>query len=317
MVGSTPKYIISEDVIVALFKLKKTHNKNITLEAPPKSSEGRRVLRVLTDRWIVVFSFVIILVLLILAIFAPLIAPYNPIKQNLDEVLQQPSIHHLLGTDEIGRDVLSRIIYGTRISIMVGVIVTGIASVIGVSAGMIAGYFGGWTYNIIMRIIDAVMAIPMLILALAIGSALGGGLKNVMISVGIAMVPGYCRIMCAQVISLKENDYIMAERSIGAHDLRIMLKHILPNTFAPILVLISLNMGTAILAEAGLSFLGIGVSPPQPAWGSMVSTGYTYLTSNPILSIAPGLAIMWTVVAFNVVGDGLRDALDPKLRGTI
>jgi ABC-type dipeptide/oligopeptide/nickel transport system permease subunit len=286
-------------------------------EAPPKVNEAKRIFKVMFSRWIVVFSTVIILALIVLAIFAPLIAPYNPIKVDLQVALQQPSGDYLLGTDWLGRDVLSRIIYGTRVSLMVGIITVGIGSVIGMSLGLIAGYFGRLTNNIIMRIIDAMISLPPLVLALAIAAALGGGLRNVMISIGIAMVPMYCRLMCAEVLSIKASDYITAAKSIGSKDIRIMLSHILPNSFPPLLVLITLNMGQAILAEAGLSFLGIGISPPEPAWGAMVSEGYKYLFNNPILSFAPGIAIVLVVLSFNIVGDGLRDSLDPRLRGII
>jgi peptide/nickel transport system permease protein len=286
-------------------------------KAPPKVSEARRIFKVMFSRWLVVFGAVIILALIIGAIFAPLIAPYDPIQQDLSIALQQPSSEHLLGTDWLGRDVLSRIIYGTRISIMVGLIAVGIACIIGMSLGLVAGYFGRLTNNIIMRIIDAMMSLPPLVLALAISAALGGGLRNVMISLGIAMVPIYCRLMCGQVLTVKTNDYITAANVIGTNDFKMMLRHILPNSFPPLLVLITLNFGQAILAEAGLSFLGIGISPPTAAWGSMVSEGYKYLFNNPILSFAPGIAIVLVVLSFNMVGDGLRDALDPRLRGII
>lgn len=286
-------------------------------KAPPKVSEARRIIKVMFSRWLVVFGSVIILALIVAAIFAPLIAPYDPIQQDLSIALQQPSSEHLLGTDWLGRDVLSRIIYGTRISIMVGLIAVGIACIIGMSLGLVAGYFGRLTNNIIMRIIDAMMSLPPLVLALAISAALGGGLRNVMISLGIAMVPIYCRLMCGQVLTVKTNDYITAANVIGTNDFKMMLRHILPNSFPPLLVLITLNFGQAILAEAGLSFLGIGISPPTAAWGSMVSEGYKYLFNNPILSFAPGIAIVLVVLSFNMVGDGLRDALDPRLRGII
>jgi peptide/nickel transport system permease protein len=295
----------------------KDNNPGEMTERPPQVSEARRIIRVMLSRWIVVFGTVIILALILTAVFAPLIAPYNPNKLNLLAVLQQPSNQHLLGTDEVGRDVLSRIIYGTRISLMVGILAIGIASIIGMSIGIIAGYFGRWTNTAIMRITDAMMSLPPMVLALAIASALGGGLKNVIISLGIAMVPGYCRLMCGQVLSIKQDDYITGARSIGAGDVRIMLRHILPNAFPPLLVLMTLTIGSAILAEAGLSFLGIGVEPETATWGSMVSDGYKYLFNNPLLSFAPGIAITLVVLSFNMVGDGLRDALDPRLRGTL
>ena len=183
--------------------------------------------------------------------------------------------------------------------------------------GLIAGYFGGWVYNVLMRVVDAMMCFPMILMALVIAALLGGGLKNVMIALGIALLPGYARLMCAQVLSVKENDYILAEHAAGAGNLRIMLQHVFPNCLPPLIVLVTMQLGAAILAEAGLSFLGVGIEPPAAAWGSMVNDGRQYLITNPILSFAPGIAIMLTVFSFNMVGDGLRDALDPRLRGTI
>jgi peptide/nickel transport system permease protein len=295
----------------------KMNDLSSTIEAPPKVNELRRIVRVMTGRWIVVIGLVLVLIFIILAIFAPLIAPYDPDKTNLRAILQQPSSEHLLGTDAVGRDLLSRVIYGTRVSIVIGIIAVMIAGVIGMALGLIAGFFGGWINQIIMRIIDAWMSIPPLIFALVIATALGPGLMNVIISLGIALVPGYCRMMCGEVLSVKENDYILASHSIGANNLRIMLRHIVPNTFPALLVLLTLNIGFMILAEAGLSFLGVGVQAPMAAWGAMVNDGYKYLFDNPLLSFAPGVAVMLLVLAFNLVGDGLRDALDPRLRGTL
>jgi peptide/nickel transport system permease protein len=284
---------------------------------PPKVSESRRIFRVMFNRWVVIFGAVIIVAAILLAAFAPFIAPYNPVKQSLSEVLQQPSTSHLFGTDWLGRDLLSRVIYGTRISLVVGALAVTIASIIGITLGLIAGYFGGWVNTIIMRIMDTMLSLPPLVLALIISAILGNGLKNLILSLGIAMVPAYCRLMCGQVISIKTTDYVVSARCMGADHMRIMLRHLLPNAFAPLLVLITLNIGTAVLAEAGLSYLGFGILPPTAAWGSMVSQGYKYLLSNPLLSFAPGISIILLVLSFNLVGDGLRDALDPRLRGTI
>jgi len=272
---------------------------------------------VLFQRKVVIFGAVVILLLIITAIFAPLIAPYDPYEQNLHETLQQPSRVHILGTDELGRDTLSRIIYASRISLLVGIVSVGIAAGVGILLGLIAGFFGGWLNMIIMRFIDALMAIPAIILALVIATALGGGINNVIIGLGVGLVPAYCRTMCGLVLSIKQTDYIMAGRLIGAGNIRIMFRHILPNSFPPFLVLITLQLGLAILAEAGLSFLGLGIKPPGAAWGSMISSGYGYLLSNPILSLAPGVCIVIVVLAFNLLGDGFRDVLDPRLRGTI
>jgi peptide/nickel transport system permease protein len=286
-------------------------------EAPPHISEVRRFFRVFLGRGLVVFGTIVILIFVILAIFAPQIAPYDPLKKNLDEALQQPSWHHLLGTDSIGRDTLSRLIYGSQISLIIGVLVVTIAGGLGVILGAIAGYYGSIIGAVIMRLMDTLMTLPMMILALAISALLGGGLKNVVIALGIGLIPGYARMMASQVMVAKQTDYVLAAHSLGASHARILIRHIVPNCFSPILVMITMMMGTTILAEAGLSFIGIGITPPTPAWGSMVTDGRKYLLDHPVLSIAPGVAIMLLVFSFNMVGDGLRDALDPRLRGVI
>ncbi|MBN1850534.1 MAG: ABC transporter permease [Deltaproteobacteria bacterium] len=287
------------------------------MEIPFRRNGFIRFLNVFLGRKVVVFGAAIILALIVAAIFAPIISPYDPYSQNLSESLQPPSRAHLLGTDRFGRDVLSRIIYGTRVSLLVGIVSVGSAAFIGMTLGLIAGYFGRFINTLIMRFIDALMAIPPIMLALAIASALGGGLWNVIISLGISLIPTQARLMHGQVLTVKQADYITAGEVIGASDWRIMIKHVFPNCLPPLIVLITLNLGVAILAESALSFLGVGIRPPGAAWGSMVNDGYQYLLSNPILSFAPGFAIMLVVLAFNIVGDGLRDALDPRLRGTI
>jgi ABC-type dipeptide/oligopeptide/nickel transport system permease subunit len=269
------------------------------------------------SRRVVIFGAVILFVFLFLSAFGPLIAPHNPNVQDLTYFLKPPSGKFLLGTDAFGRDTMSRLIYGARISLMVGVVAVAISGVIGMFLGLLAGYFGRWVDNIIMRIIDTLMALPPIALVLAIAASLGGGLLNVMIALGIGLIPTYCRLMYGEVRSLKESDYVTAANVSGAGNFRIMLSHILPNAFPPLLVLITLNMGTAILMEASLSFLGIGIVPPTATWGSMISDGYRYLLTNPVLSVAPGVAIALVVLSFNLVGDGLRDALDPRLRGTL
>ena len=286
-------------------------------EGTPHLSETRRVLRIFLGRKLAVIGFSLILILVITAIFANFIAPYDPIKMDPAHGLEHPSRVHLLGTDMIGRDTLSRIIFGTRTSLMVGIWATIASVVIGQGLGLIAAYTGGITYTIIMRFIDALMSIPMILMALLIASTIGGGLKNIIIALGVTMIGGQCRMMCGQALTIRENDYIVAGRSIGASSVRMMLRHIYPNAFAPLLVMTSIQMGGCILAEAGLSYLGIGVNPPQPAWGGMVNEGYKYLLTNPELSFAPGLCIALVVFGFNMMGDGLRDALDPRLRGTI
>jgi peptide/nickel transport system permease protein len=280
-------------------------------------SESRRFFRVMFSRWLVVFGMAIVILLILVAIFAPWISPYDPYKVNLPDSMQQPSARHLLGTDEMGRDVLSRIIYGSRIAVLVGFVVVALAGVVGMLLGLLAGYFGGWTETIIMRFMDALMSLPPLILMLAIAVMLGAGMTKVFIALAVGFMPTYCRLMCGEVLSTKENDYIMAANVLGSSHLRVMFRHLVPNVFPPLFVNITLDLGFAILAEASLSFLGIGINPPTATWGAMINNGQHYLLTNPLLSIIPGMAIILVVLAFNLVGDGLRDALDPRLRGRI
>jgi len=229
-------------------------------------SAFKRFRRVFFGRKIVIFGLVIILLLIIAAIFAPFLAPYDPYKQDLDSILIQPSGEHILGTDALGRDTLSRVIYGAQVSLIVGITAIIMAGTIGMALGLIAGYFGRMTYAVIMRCVDALMSLPMMVLVLVIAAMLGGGLKNVVVALGVSGVAMYARMMCGQTLSLRENDYIMVSRAMGASNLRIMMRHLLPNCFPPMIVLMTMQMGTMILAEAGLSFLGVGVEPPKAAW---------------------------------------------------
>jgi peptide/nickel transport system permease protein len=286
-------------------------------EVPPRINEWRRFSRVFFQRKLVIFGFVVLSLLVISAIFAPWLAPYDPYNGDPADSLLPPSTKYLLGTDIQGRDTLSRLIYGARTALIVGFLTTISAAIAGTILGLIAGYFGGFVHAIILRTMDALMGFPMLLLALLISAVLGSGLQNVIIALSVATLPGYTRVMNGLTLSIKENDYILAELSMGSGSRRIMLNHILPNTLPPMIVLITLQLGSIILAEAGLSFLGIGIRPPGAAWGSMVYDGYRFLLSNPVLSFAPGLAIMLVVFAFNMVGDGVRDALDPRLRGVL
>jgi peptide/nickel transport system permease protein len=286
-------------------------------DAAPRTRSFRRFLRVFLGRRVVVFGAAVILLLIAVALMAPIISPYSPYDQNLRNTLKQPSRMHLLGTDDLGRDELSRILYGARTSLAVGIISVGIAATVGMALGLVAGYLGGIINTVIMRFIDAVMAIPPIMLSVAIAALLGGGLWNVIASLAISLIPTQARLMRGQTLVVKQADYVTAGEVLGAGNLRIMLVHIFPNCLPPLIVLITLNIGVAILAEAALSFLGVGISPPGAAWGSMVSEGYRRLSTNPVLSFAPGLCIMLVVLAFNIVGDGLRDALDPRLRGTL
>jgi peptide/nickel transport system permease protein len=286
-------------------------------EALPRVNEFRRFFRVLLSRGVVIIGVIIIVVFVLTAIFAPYIAPFDPYAQNLDSVLQQPGGKHLIGSDALGRDTLSRIIYGTRITLVVGVGTVVIAAALGILIGLIAGYFGGWLFTIIMRATDGIMAVPPLLLALVISALLGTGVRGVMIAVSFSLLPAYVRLICGQVLSVKENEYVMAANSVGVSHIGIMFRHVLPNCVSPLIVQMTMMMGLAVLTEASLSFLGLGIKPPSAAWGSMVYDGYKYLIMRPVLSFAPGIAMMLVVFAFNMVGDGLRDALDPRLRGTI
>jgi peptide/nickel transport system permease protein len=258
----------------------------------------------------------LIVLLALIALLAPLIAPANPLKQVLSTRLKPPSAEHWLGTDQLGRDVLSRMIYGSRISLVIGIVVVGLAASVGTLVGVVAGYFGGWLDEALMRLTDVFFAFPALILAMAISGALGPSLTNAMIAIAVVSWPVYARLVRAQVLSLREREYVEAARGLGASAERIVWQHILPNTLAPLLVQASFDMGGAILSAAGLSFIGFGAQPPTAEWGVMISDGRNYIVTQPWLSLFPGLAILLTVAAFNLIGDGLRDALDPRLRGT-
>lgn len=260
------------------------------------------------------FGLAIICVLIFCAVFAEVISPYSPIKQDLMHMFETPSSSHWLGTDEFGRDILSRLIYGARVSLQVGFIAVGIALIVGGFLGAVSGYYSGWLDNIIMRIMDVLLSIPQTLLAIAIVAALGPSLMNLMIAVGISAVPTYARIVRGSVLSIRNMEFIEAARSAGSSDLRIILKHIIPNSMAPIIVQSTLGVASAILNAAGLSFIGLGIQPPNPEWGAMLSGGRQYIRDFPHMTLYPGLAIMLTILALNFLGDGLRDALDPKLK---
>jgi peptide/nickel transport system permease protein len=286
-------------------------------EIAPDQSEFRRVIRVFFGRRLAVVGLVMVAFLIITAIFAPWIAPYPPNDIDMTQTLAKPSAEHWLGTDNLGRDVLSRIIYGARTSIIIALGATAVSVILGEALGLIAAYFGGIVFQIIMRFIDALMAVPMLLIALIMASLLGGGAKNVILALGVGMISVHARMMCAQATSVKQNDYILSARAIGMGNLRMMFLEIVPNAFPALVVVMTVGLGAVILAEAGLSFLGVGVMPPYPAWGGMITEGYKYILSNPALAISPGVAIMLVVFGFNMMGDGLRDALDPRLRGVV
>lgn len=262
-----------------------------------------------------VFGIAVILLVILTAIFAPAISTHEPDAVDVEARLMPPSSEHYLGTDNLGRDVFSRLIYGSRISILAGFVATSISVVAGSILGMIAGYFGGRVDQILMRLTDAFMAFPGLVLMIGFAAVLGPGLTNAMIAIGITAAPGFSRLVRSQVLALKARDFIEAARATGATNFRILARHILPNVLASIIVWASLGVAGAILAEAGLSFLGLGTQPPTPSWGSMVNQGNTFLSRAPWIAMFPGMAIFLTVLGANLLGDALRDAWDPRLRG--
>jgi peptide/nickel transport system permease protein len=248
------------------------------------------------------------------ALFAPYLSPDDPLALNPSKLLQPPSAEHWMGTDELGRDILSRVIWGARISLYVGAISVTIAVMIGVSVGLIAGFYGGLVDDVIARLLDVVFAFPTILLAIGIVGMLGPSLRNTMIAIGIIYTPVFARLARGTTFAVKERDFVEAAVVAGANDARIIVRHILPNVAAPLIIQVSLNLSLAILAEASLSFLGLGTQPPDPSWGTMVNTGQRMIELSPWPVVFPGLAIVLAVLAFNLIGDGLRDALDPRLR---
>jgi peptide/nickel transport system permease protein len=286
--------------------------------APPRHSEWRRFSRIFFGRKLYLIGFIIVVIIFLTAIFAPLLAPYDPIKPDIIHRLQGPSAAHWLGTDSLGRDMLSRIIYGTRVSLEIGFSAVFASAIIGALMGLTAAHFGGWVFTIIMRATDVLMALPGIVLMMLIAGMLkGGGLWIVIFALGFGGIPMMCRMMCGQALSVKQNDYILSGKAIGMSNWRIMLTQIFPNAFPPLIVGLTMGIGGVVLGEAGLSFLGIGVQAPTPSWGGMVMDGQRFLMTNPLLSLVPGFAIMLLVFGFNMVGDGIRDAIDPRLRGVL
>ena len=283
-----------------------------------KSSPVLNVLRVFFARGpIIMISTAIIVLFIFAALFAPHLTPYSETDQDLINAFAPISREHLLGTDNFGRDLFTRILHGARVSMITSVLSSLIALSIGTTVGMIAGYFAGGVGQVIMRITDAQLSIPPLIFSMTLAIAIGGGIVGVSFVIALGMLPTYVRVVNGLVLTLKENDYIVAGQLIGQRRWKILAKHLLPNCFPSIIVLFTMNLGTAIMQEASLSFLGIGITAPTPAWGSMVSEGYRYLFKSPMLALLPGVCVLLIVIAFNIVGDGLRDALDPKLRGKL
>jgi peptide/nickel transport system permease protein len=279
-----------------------------TIHAAP----GRRAVRRLARRAGAVFGFAVVVFFILIALLAPWLAPYDPVATSWSAVRAAPSAAHWFGADELGRDVLSRIIWGTRASILAGVVSVSISLALGVPIGMLTGYLGRWVDALISRVTDAMLACPFLILAIALAAFLGPSLTNAMIAIGISATPIFIRLTRAQVLAAKAEDYVEAARALGNPHLRIALRHILPNIVAPLIVQATLAIAAAVSAEASRSFLGLGQQPPAPSWGSMLNTARNYVDQAPWMAVWPGVSIFLLVLSFNLLGDGLRDALDPR-----
>jgi peptide/nickel transport system permease protein len=277
-------------------------------------SPSRLALRRFLQRRVAVAGLAVVLVFVGVAVFAPLISPYDPIATSWTAIRKAPSAAHWMGTDENGRDVLSRVIFGARASLLAGVVSVLIAAGIGVPAGLLAGFASGWIDTVLSRIVDAMLACPFLILAIALAAFLGPDLTNAMIAIGVSTAPRFMRVARAATLDAASNDYVEAARAIGNPGWRVAVRHVLPNIVPPVLVQGTLAIAAAIIAEASLSFLGLGQQPPAPSWGSMLNSAQRFLTQAPWLAVFPGLAIFLAVLSFNLVGDGLRDALDPRGR---
>lgn len=287
---------------------------NTVVKKKKKSGPWREVWRRLKQNKAAILGLLVMVILILAAIFADYVAPYGYDDQDLMRRFQTPNSQHWFGTDNFGRDIFSRIVYGAQVSLKVGLIAVGIAMFIGGALGAVAGFYGGKIDNFIMRFIDVLLAIPSILLAISIVAALGPELRNVMIAVGIGSIPSYGRIVRASVLSLRDQEFIEAARAVGADDTRLILKHIIPNSMAPLIVQATIGVANAILSAAGLGFIGLGIQPPLAEWGAMLNSGRQYIRDYPHLTAFPGLAIMITIFALNLLGDGLRDALDPRLK---
>jgi peptide/nickel transport system permease protein len=285
-----------------------------TAAAPRVSSFWADTLHRVVRNRAAVAGGTVVVIFIAVALFAPVLSPYDPLKGRLGERLRAPSGAHWLGTDELGRDVLSRVLHGARITVQIQLAAVGLALAIGAALGLAAGYIGRWVDQLIMRFMDILMAFPGIFLALAIIAALGTGLGNVIIAAGIFLVPQFARVVRASVLTLKDMEFVQAARALGQGDFAIVFRYLLPNSLAPIIVQTSLRMATVLLTASGLSFLGLGVQPPSPEWGAMLSNARSYMITAPHVAMIPGLAIALVVLGFNLLGDGLRDSLDPRLR---
>ena len=277
-------------------------------------SPNRLMVRRFTKEKTAVFGLLVILLFALLAVFAPVLAPFDPLAQDIPNGLAPPSPDHWMGTDKLGRDIFSRMLYGARISLGAGLGVVIMAGLVGISVGIIAGYVGGWPDEALMRVTDIFFAFPSLILAMAIAGALGPSLQNALIAVAVVTWPVYARLIRGQVLVLRDREFVVAARAVGASHSLILRRHLFPNTLSPLLVQASFEMGTVILAVAGLSFIGFGAQPPTPEWGVMISEGRSYITTHWWLTFFPAMAMLFALAGFNLVGDGLRDVLDPRLK---
>ena len=284
------------------------------MEKTKRRSRFAEVWRRLKKNKLAIASLIVLLLLFFTAIIAPLIAPYSYDQQDFSQSFAGPSKEHLLGTDRLGRDILSRLLYGSRQSLQMGLYSTVLAAIIGIIIGSIAGFYGGWVDNLLMRILDIYQGIPMFLLCVTLAAVLGPSLRNAVIAIGISSVPLFARLMRASVLTIGEAEYIESARAISASNFRIIAKHLIPNAISPLIVSITMNMGSAVLAGAGLSFIGLGIEAPMPEWGAMISDARSFLRGHGMLAVYPGICIMITVLGFNLLGDGLRDALDPRLK---
>jgi peptide/nickel transport system permease protein len=279
-----------------------------------KTSQFKEVTRRLFKNKLAIAGLVFIVLLIFIMIFADFLAPYGYAEQDFTATYQGPSAEHLLGTDHLGRDILSRLIYGSRISMEIAVLSVALSATIGITIGAIAGFYGGKIDNLLMRFLDIYQSIPVLILSIAIATSLGPGVTNTILALAISVCPSYARLMRASVMTVRDKEYIEAARSINANDARIILCHALPNAFSPMIVNITMTIGSSMLTAATLSFVGLGAQPPSPEWGAMLTAAKSYIRDYPYMITSPGVCIMLSVLSFNVLGDGLRDALDPRLK---
>ena len=296
----------------------KMDNDFAKLQRETRKRNRKQAMGIFFGRGIIVkLCTVVVVGFIFMAVFADWITPYDPTAQNLVEKLQTPSASHWLGTDFLGRDVLSRVIYGGRVSMYVSLLSGSFAAVIGIGLGLVAGYVTGIVRRVIMGMTDIILSIPGMVFTLIIAAIMGTGVMSLTLAIGIGMIPTYIRMVNGLVLSLKENDYIVASKLVGRSESKILLKHLLPNAFPSLIVLYTINLGNAIMTESSLSYLGVGINPPTATWGNMVSDAYAYLLQAPWLAMIPGICIIILIISFNVVGDGLRDALDPRLRGKL